>query len=91
MKKAVRVYFSGIVQGIFFRSFIKEQADKHDVRGFVRNLEDGRVEAFFEGNSDSVEKVLEGCKKGSKDSRISNIEMKEERYQELKGFKILHI
>ena len=90
MKKAKRVYFSGIVQDIFFRAFIKENAEKFDIKGFVRNLEDGRVEAFFEGNQDEIERVIELCK-NHKQAKIDNIEIKEEKFQDLKGFKILHI
>mgnify|MGYP001562409564 FL=1 len=40
MKKSVRLYISGVVQGVFFRIFIKDNAEKLDVKGFVRNLED---------------------------------------------------
>ena len=90
MKKAVRVYFSGLVQGIFFRAFVKENAEKLDVKGFVRNLEDGRVEAFLEGNQNEVEKLIDICKT-HKHAKIDNIELKEEKFQDLKGFKILHI
>ena len=46
--KTLRVYISGAVQGVFFRKFLEEQANKIGVRGFVRNLEDGRVEVVME-------------------------------------------
>ena len=90
MKRAVRVYFSGLIQGIFFRSFVKEQADKSNVVGFVRNLEDGRVEAFFEGQDDSVTKVIELCKT-HKHAKVKSTEIKEEKLQDMKEFKILNI
>ena len=48
MKKSLRLYITGTVQGIFFRQFIKENADQNGVRGYIRNLEDGRVEIFLE-------------------------------------------
>lgn len=91
MKKSVRLYIQGAVQGIFFRQFIKDNAEKNDVRGFVRNLEDGRVEVFIEGDLENVEKMIELCKKGPKHSQIRNVEVKEEKFQGLKEFKILHI
>ena len=91
MKKSVRLYIQGSVQGIFFRNFVKENAEKSDVRGFVRNLEDGRVEVFIEGDQDKVEKMIEICKKGPRHSQIRNVEVKEEKFQGLKEFKILHI
>ena len=91
MKKSVRVYITGTVQGIFFRSFIKTNAEKYNVKGFTRNLEDGRVEAFLEGNSADVNKMLELCKQGPKHSQIKNIQMIPEKFQGFKNFKILHI
>lgn len=91
MKKAVRLYIEGTVQGVFFRQFIKENAERCDVRGFVRNLEDGRVEVFAEGNQEDVEKLIEFCKKGPKHSQIRNVEIKEEKFQDFKEFKELHI
>ena len=61
------------------------------MKGFVRNLEDGRVEIFLEGNIDDVAKMIEVCKTGPKHSQIKNVEEKEERFQDFKTFKVLHI
>lgn len=91
MKKSIRLYIDGTVQGIFFRSFIKENAERYDVKGFVRNLEDGRVEIFLEGNTDNVNKMIEISKKGPKHSQIRKVQLKQEKFQEFKTFKILHI
>jgi len=57
----------------------------------VRNLEDGRVEVFLEGNPEDVNKMIELCKKGQKHSIIRNVEIKEEKFQDFKTFKVLHI
>jgi acylphosphatase len=91
MKKSLRIYLSGIVQGVFFRSFVKENAERYNVKGFIRNLEDGRVEIFIEGDNDNVNKMLEVIKLGPKNSKIEKIEVKEEKFQGFKNFKILHI
>ena len=91
MKKSVRLYINGIVQGVFFRMFVKENAERYNVKGFVRNLEDGRVEVFLEGNVDEVNKMIELCKKGPKHSKIIKVDIKPERFQNFKVFKILHI
>ncbi len=91
MKKSVRLYISGIVQGALFRTFIKDQADAHNVKGFARNLEDGRVEVFLEGNIDEVKKMIQLCREGPKHAKIDRIEEKDERFQDFKTFKILHI
>lgn len=91
MKKSVRLYISGTVQGVFFRTFIKENAEKLGIKGFVRNLEDGRVEVFAEGNPEEIRKMIDICKKGPKHSEIRSVEEKEEKFQDFKQFKVLHI
>ena len=91
MKKSVRLYISGAVQGIFYVSFVKQNAEKLDVKGFLRNLEDGRIEIFLEGQIENVKKMMDLCSVGPKHSQIRNVEVKEEKYQELKSFKVLHI
>jgi len=91
MKKSVRLYINGTVQGVFFRMFVKENAEKYNVKGFVRNLEDGRIEVFLEGNADEVNKMIELCQKGPRHSQIKNVQIKPERFQDFKVFKILHI
>ena len=87
----MRMYIDGIVQHVFFREFVKENAERHNVKGFVRNLEDGRVEVFIEGNSSDVDKMVELCKKGPKNAQIEGIEIRAEKFQDFKTFKILHI
>ena len=91
MKKSIRLYITGTIQGVFFRAFIKENDEKYNVKGFVRNLEDGRIEVFLEGDADNVNKMIELCKKGPKHSKIEKVEEKEERFQDFKTFKVLHI
>jgi acylphosphatase len=91
MKKSIRMYIDGTVQDVFFRGFVKENAERHNVKGFVRNLEDGRVEIFIEGNNEDVDKVMELCKKGPKNSQIKGIDIRPEKFQDFKTFKILHI
>jgi len=91
MKKSVRAYIEGTVQGVFFRVFIKENAERYDVKGFTRNLEDGKIEVFIEGDSDKVDKMVELCKKGPKHSQIKKVTVKSEPFQGFKNFKVLHI
>ena len=90
MKKSLRLYIEGTVQGIFFRAFVKENAERYNVKGFVRNLEDGRIEIFLEGNVDEVNKMVDLCSKGPKHSQIKKVESKPEKFQGFKDFKILH-
>jgi acylphosphatase len=85
--KAVRLLISGRVQGVSFRAFIKEQADKLEVNGYVRNLDDGKVEVVIEG--EKVEGMIKICKKGSPLSKVENIEVEKVENKDFKDFKIV--
>lgn len=91
MKKTVKVYIKGLVQGVLFRDFIKKSADRLAVKGFVRNLEDSRVEAVLEGEVDNVNAMVETCRKGAPHSKVDRIDVKDEKFQNFTQFKILHI
>lgn len=91
MKKSIRVHLTGSLQAIFFEQFIKENADKLGVKGYLRKLENGKVEIFLEGNTDNVDKMALICKEGHKYSQIRNVEEKPERFQDFKDFRIMKI
>jgi len=91
MKKAVKVFIYGTVQGVFFRKFIKDNADKLNVKGFVRNLEDGRLEIWIEGDSKFVNQMIEVCRTGPPHSQIKRLDIVDEKFQDFKEFKILRI
>lgn len=81
---------TGTVQGVFFRNFIKEQADKLGIRGFVRNLDDGNVEVVAEGNLVDIDSLIEICKKGPKFANIREVKVEEKKFSgESKEFKVL--
>lgn len=89
MKVRAHVYVSGRVQGVFFRSETQDEALRHNVTGWVRNLPDGRVEAVFEGEKEAVEKLIEFCKRGPPGARVTKVEVAWEPYTgEFKDFKI---
>jgi acylphosphatase len=91
MKKSMRFFITGNLQPVFFNGFIKENADKLGVRGFMRHLEDKRVEIFIEGDIDSVRKMGALCRRGPQHTVIRKIEEKEEKFQDFRDFKILSI
>ncbi|MAG50841.1 acylphosphatase [archaeon] len=75
--KRVHIFISGIVQGVFFRSNIKEKANKLNLKGFVKNLPNGKVEAIFEGKEENINEILKFCKKGPSGANIKDVEIKE--------------
>lgn len=91
MKKSIRLFLSGNIQPIFFNDYIKKQADSLNIRGFLRSLEDGRIEIFLEGNINEIEEMIPLCKKGPFNTKINKVEQRDERFQDFKDFKILRI
>jgi acylphosphatase len=80
MKARVHVFVSGRVQGVFFRSETKHEAESRDVKGWVRNLSDGRVEAVFEGEEETVKALVEFCRRGPLGAIVANVDLTWENY-----------
>jgi acylphosphatase len=92
VRGAFKIVVKGTVQGVFFRRFVKENADEIGLKGFVRNLEEGDVEIFVEGEKEKCLKLAEILKKGPPHSQIRNILLEEKKFSgEFKEFKILSI
>jgi acylphosphatase len=71
---ARRFLISGLVQGVGFRFFAQRASARYQVRGYVRNLEDGRVEAVAEGTAELVEKFKMDLAAGPAYSRVDGVE-----------------
>lgn len=69
------VIISGRVQGVYFRYATKEEASMRGVKGWVRNLRDGRVEAVFEGDKQKVDEVIDFCHYGPPPAKVSSVEV----------------
>ena len=89
MNIKVYVLVSGKVQGVFFRSSTKKKADELGLAGWVRNLDDGRVEAVFEGDQELVEKMVAWCRKGPNYAMVEDIQVITEKFTgEFQGFEV---
>jgi len=90
-KVRTHIFISGRVQGVFFRQFIQEKTQELGLFGWVKNLDDGRVEIVIEGDKEKIEKILIYLKKGPLLAKVENIEINYEQYQgEFKEFSILY-
>ncbi|HPQ45210.1 MAG TPA: acylphosphatase [Syntrophales bacterium] len=78
LPRRVHVFVTGRVQGVFFRAETKKQASGFGLAGWVRNLDDNRVEALFEGKGSDIDKILDWCRMGPRLAHVSDIEIIEE-------------
>ncbi len=71
---ARKFLISGLVQGVGFRFFAQRSAARHQVLGYVKNLEDGRVETFVQGDEAVVKAYMEDMTAGPYYARVEDIE-----------------
>lgn len=81
-QKRVHVFVKGRVQGVFFRQGMKDIAEKKNVTGWVRNLQDKRVEAVLEGKDTDVNSVIEWSQTGPPNAIVENVEIINENYKD---------
>lgn len=67
------ILIEGRVQGVFFRSSMKEVADRYGVKGWARNLPSGEVEALVEGESGAVDGLIEWCRQGPPAAAVDRV------------------
>lgn len=72
------LWISGRVQGVFFRHSTFKRAQKiGQLRGWVKNLSDGRVEVLVQGPAAEVEALIAYCHKGPPAARVDQVEIKD--------------
>ncbi|MDQ2072481.1 acylphosphatase [Haloarcula sp. H-GB4] len=82
------VFVSGRVQGVYYRATTRERAQDQGVNGWVRNLDDGCVEAVFEGPEADVEAMIEFCHEGSDRANVTDVEVEYEDPEGVDGFEV---
>jgi len=70
---ARRYFVSGIVQGVGFRYFTQDEAERLRLCGFVRNLRDGRVEVYAIGTPEKLEQLRNILERGPRGAMVQNI------------------
>ena len=71
---AARVEIRGRVQGVWYRGWTVDEAQRRSLRGWVRNRRDGSVEALFIGPKDQVEAMIEACREGPPAARVDSVQ-----------------
>ncbi len=87
-EERAHVYVSGEVQGVNFRGATHEKAEELGLNGWVRNLQDGRVEAVFEGEPEAVRQMIEWCESGPSSADVDDVSVEQETPEGLSGFEV---
>ena len=73
-RSTIRVLISGQVQGVWYRGWTVGEARAVGLDGWVRNRNDGKVEAVFSGPLDRVQAMINACRVGPPAARVTNME-----------------
>ena len=85
---ARRVRVHGRVQGVFFRDSTQREASSRGVAGWVRNCDDGTVEALFEGSPDAVEELVGWARSGPSQASVDRVDVDEADPSGLESFEV---
>ncbi|PIN81736.1 acylphosphatase [Candidatus Woesearchaeota archaeon CG10_big_fil_rev_8_21_14_0_10_30_7] len=89
MQNRIVLKIYGIVQGVFFREFVKVLADKLKIKGYVKNLPDKTVEVVAEGEDGDLRTLLKACHEGPKRAFVEKVDVyHEEASNEFTSFRI---
>ncbi|MFH1612473.1 MAG: acylphosphatase [bacterium] len=79
----------GYVQGVFFRYCMQKEALKFEVKGWVKNLSNGQVEAVLEGEEQNIACLIKWANKGPSEAKVKNVKIIYEKYiDEFTNFEI---
>jgi acylphosphatase len=79
------IFISGSVQGVGYRYFVRSNAKKLGLTGWVRNTEDGGVEAVLQGKQEVIEKMIALCKEGPFLADVKHIGFEWEEQKEIRA------
>ena len=87
---ARHVRVAGRVQGVFFRAWTKGQADALGVSGWVRNCDDGSVEAHVQGDEAAVDALVAAMREGPRGAHVAQLNAEPIATDDAEGFAIRH-
>lgn len=71
------VVVRGRVQGVGYRAFVEDEAERRDLEGWVRNRRDGTVEAVFSGPDEAVAAMLDACRHGPRHATVEAVDVED--------------
>ncbi len=87
-KEAAQIIVSGVVQGVGYRAWTERTARDLALDGWVRNLEDGRVEIFVQGESTRIRELVERARRGPRHADVSAIDVRKREPIDVDGFSV---
>ena len=84
------IRITGHVQGVFFRQWTVDTADRLGVSGWVRNCADGSVEAQVEGDEAAVERLIDRMREGPPGARVEELRVEDAAPEGSSGFQVRH-
>lgn len=91
MTKRARFLVEGYVQGVCFRMYTRDEAGRLGLTGWVRNMDDGRVEVLAEGENAALTRLLAWCRHGPPSAEVTGVsEEYSDATGEFDGFTIRH-
>jgi len=85
---AARFLVAGKVQGVFFRASARERALRLGLRGYAKNLGDGRVEVLAIGEAERIDAMARWLERGPPMARVDRVERGESSDEAAAGFEI---
>lgn len=89
MRKTIKAWVSGKVQGVFYRASAQKQAMQLGIDGYAQNLADGRVEVLAQGEDQALQDFVQWLHQGPEKSRVTQVEVETVAQQADIGFMIL--
>ena len=86
--KSVRARITGRVQGVGFRAFVEQAAERLGVSGWVRNRRDGSVEAVIAGDTSKVDEMLTLCWQGPPAAKVDGVSIEDAPMPDGNGFEV---
>ena len=87
---ARHVSVTGRVQGVFFRAWMRDEAVRLGVTGWVRNCPDGRVDSHIEGEETAVEQLTELMHRGPRSARVEDVHVWDVDVFDFDDFEVRH-
>ena len=87
--ETVHLLISGKVQGVFFRQTAAKVAEKLNVKGWIKNTSDSKVEALITGTSDDIKSFIHWCKTGPEKANVEDVAISKQPEIIFKKFEVI--